>query len=338
MSAVTLLKVTKFVVMMNTSKIVNKRRLMMNHRRLEFGKQNKRVKGLTSVAVVVTIFLTFMFTFAQSEATEGELPMNTVTSKDRSRISFRQTGQGPVVVLVDGAVQYSAFDQSQGQLVKLLAEYFTVIQYDRRGRGESTDTQPYAVAREIEDIEALIDEAGGTAFVYGISSGAALAMEAAIALPDKIEKLAMYEPPYNDDATAQQSWKNYTKELGGLLAANRRGDAVALFMMLVGAPAEAVEGMRQDPVWPLFEAIAPTLAYDHIFILGETAALPTERAAQVTVPTLVMDGGASFPFMHTTALALAKTIPNANHHTLEGQTHEVSAEALAPVLIEFFKR
>jgi pimeloyl-ACP methyl ester carboxylesterase len=306
----------------------------MNHRRLESIEQTKRVKGLTAV-VVSFMFLTFAF--AQSEITEGDIPMNTVTSKDGSRISYRQTGQGPVVVLVDGAIQYSAFDQSQGQLAKLLAEHFTVIQYDRRGRGESTDTQPYAVAREIEDIEALIDNAGSSAFVYGISSGAALAMEAAIALPDKIKKLAMYEPPYNDDATAQQAWQSYTKELGDLLAANRRGDAVALFMMLVGAPADAIEGMRHDPVWPLFEAIAPTLAYDHIFILGETAAIPSGRAAQVAIPTLVLDGSASFPFMHVTALALAKAIPDAQQHTLEGQTHEVSAEALAPVLIEFFK-
>jgi pimeloyl-ACP methyl ester carboxylesterase len=240
----------------------------MNHRMLEFGEQNKRVKGLIAVAVTVTIFLTFMLAFAQSKATEGETSMNTVTSKDGTTISFRQIGQGPVIVLVDGAMQYSAFDQSQGQLAKLLAEHFTVLHYDRRGRGESTDTQPYAVAREIEDIEALIDEAGGSAFVYGVSSGGALAMEAAIALPDKIKKLAIYEVPYNDDATAQQAWKDYTKELGDLLAENRRGDAVARFMMLVGAPADAVEGMRQDPVWSLFEAIAPTLAYDHIFILG----------------------------------------------------------------------
>jgi pimeloyl-ACP methyl ester carboxylesterase len=324
----------KFAVMMNMSKTINKRIIVMNHRMLEFGEQNKRVKGL---AVTVTIFLTFMLAFAQSKATEGETPMNTVTSKDGTTISFRRTGQGPVIVLVDGAMQYSAFDQSQGQLAKLLAEHFTVIQYDRRGRGESTDTQPYAVAREIEDIEALIDEAGGSASVYGISSGAALAMEAAIALPDKTQKLALYEPPYNDDATAQQAWQNFTKELGDLLSANRQGDAVALFIMFTGAPAEAVEGMRRDPVWPLFEAIAPTLAYDLIFILGEDAALPTERVAQIAVPTLVMNGSTSFPFMHVTALALAQAIPNAKHQTLEGQTHEVSAEALAPVLSDFFK-
>jgi pimeloyl-ACP methyl ester carboxylesterase len=263
--------------------------------------------------------------------------MKTVTSKDGTMIAFTQSGQGPLVILVDGSMQYSAFDQGQGHLADLLAKHFTVIHYDRRGRGESTDTQPYAVKREIEDIEALVDQAGGTAFVYGISSGASLAMEAAIALPDKIKKLAMYEAPYNDDEAAKEAWKNYTKQLGELLKANRRGDAVALFMQVVGASADTVEGMRKDPVWPLFEAIAPTLAYDHIFIPGEEAAVPTEQAAHVAVPTLVMDGDASFPFMHETALALAKAIPNATPRTLEGQTHEVAAEAVAPVLIEFFK-
>ncbi len=300
---------------------------------LEFNKPNKRGKYFTAI---VAIFLaTSMLVLAQSDTRETH--MKTVTSKDGTTIAYSQQGQGATVILVDGAMQYSAFDQSQGQLAELLAEHFTVIHYDRRGRGNSTDTQPYAVEREIEDLEALIDAAGGSAFVYGVSSGGALAMAAAIQLPDKIKKLAMYEVPYNDDEAAQQAWQNYTKQLGELLAANRRGDAVALFMMLVGAPADAVEGMRQDPVWPLFEAIAPTLAYDHIFILGEDAAVPIERAALVALPTLVMDGGASFPFMHETALALAKAIPNAQQRTLEGQKHEVAAEVIAPVLVEFFK-
>jgi pimeloyl-ACP methyl ester carboxylesterase len=263
--------------------------------------------------------------------------MRTVTSKDGTTIGFDQSGQGPAVILVDGALQYRAFDQGMAQLADLLAQHFTVIHYDRRGRGDSTDVQPYALEREIEDIEVLIDETGGSAFVYGISSGAALAMEAAIRLGDKVKKLAMYEAPYNDDETAQEVWKKYTKQLEELLAADRKGDAVGLFMMLVGATAEDVEGIRQSPMWPLWEAVAPTLAYDHIAALGEGAAVPTGRAASVTVPTLVMDGGESYPFMHVTAKALAKAIPHAQFRTLEGQTHEVTSEALAPVLVEFFE-
>jgi pimeloyl-ACP methyl ester carboxylesterase len=263
--------------------------------------------------------------------------MRNVTSHDGTTITFDQFGEGPALILVDGALHYRALDQGIAQLADLLAPHFSVFHYDRRGRGDSTDTPPYAVAREIEDIEALINEAGESAFVFGHSSGAALAMEAAIALPRKIKKLAMYEAPYNDDPTARQAWKEYTKHLGELLAADRRGDAVALFMMLVGATADQTDQMRQAPVWPLFEAVAPTLAYDHIAILGEAAAVPIARAARVAVPTLVMDGGASYPFMHTTATTLANAIPHAQHRTLEGQTHEVAAAALTPVLVEFFK-
>lgn len=263
--------------------------------------------------------------------------MKTVTSNDGTIIAFDQTGSGPVIILVDGALQYRAFDQGMKQLADLLSEDFTVIHYDRRGRGDSTDTQPYALEREIEDIEAIVDEAGGSASLYGISSGAALAMEAALALPHKVKKLAMYEPPYNDDKLAQGSWRKYVTELRGLLDAGRNGDAVGLFMMLVGASPQDVEGIRQSPMWPLWESIAPTLAYDHIASLGEDAAVPAARVTRLSVPTLVIDGSDSFPFMHTTAMTLANAMPKGQQKTLQGQTHEVSTEALAPVLIEFFK-
>ena len=263
--------------------------------------------------------------------------MKTVTSKDGTTIAYDQSGKGPVVILVDGALQYRAFDQGMAQLADLLSQHFTVIHYDRRGRGDSTDTQPYALEREIEDIETIIDEVGGSAYLYGISSGAALAMHAAIKLGDKVKKLAMYEPPYNDDEAAQQVWNDYTKKLAELLAADRKGDAVRHFMMLVGASREDVEGIRQTPMWPLWESIAPTLAYDHIAVLGEDGIVPVKQAARIAVPVLVMNGGASFPFMHTTAVALADAMPKGQHRTLDGQTHEVAAEAIAPVLIEFFK-
>jgi pimeloyl-ACP methyl ester carboxylesterase len=265
--------------------------------------------------------------------------MNKVKSADGTTIAFDQSGKGPALILVGGAFEQRAMDSETAKLaaLPLLAQHFSVFHYDRRGRGDSTDTQPYAVEREIEDIEALINEAGGSAFVFGISSGAALAMEAAIKLGNKIKKLAMYEAPYNSDATARQAWKEYRKKLKELLAADRRGDAVALFMMLVGMPAEHVPGMRLHPLWPMFESVAPTLAYDAA-VLGEDASVPTERAASIAAPALVMDGGASeWPFMHTTAVALANAMPHAQHRTLEGQTHEVAAEVIAPVLVEFFQ-
>jgi pimeloyl-ACP methyl ester carboxylesterase len=262
--------------------------------------------------------------------------MKMVTSKDGTPIAFNQTGAGPAIILVAGALQYSAFDEWSPKLAAILAPQFTVIYYDRRGRGSSGDTQPFAVEREIEDIEALIDQTGGSASLCGISSGASLAMETAIKLGSKVRKLVMYEAPYNDDAAARQKWIEYRKQLEEALEEGRRGDAVALFMMLVGMPADHVPGMKQSPMWPLLEAVAPTLIYDHGDLLGKDASVPSETAARVTTPTLVMDGGSSFPFMHTTAVALANAMPNGQQRTLEGQTHEVTAEALAPVLAEFF--
>ena len=157
--------------------------------------------------------------------------MKKVQSADGTTIAFDQLGKGSALVLVGGALEQRALNSETAQLAPLLAQHFTVFHYDRRGRGESTDTQPYAVEREIEDIEALINEAGGSVFIFGISSGAALAMEAAIKLGDKIKKLAMYEAPYNDDEAARQAWKAYRKQLAEVLAQDRRGDALGLFMM-----------------------------------------------------------------------------------------------------------
>ena len=265
--------------------------------------------------------------------------MKTVTSKDGTIIAFDQSGQGPALILVGGMFEQRAMDSETAQLAAhpLLAQHFTLFHYDRRGRGDSTDTQPYAVEREIEDIEALINEAGGSAFLFGISSGAALAFEAALALGNKVEKVALYEAPYNGDPDARRAWQEFRKQLKEVLAAGRRGDAVALFMTLLGAPADQIEGMRQHPMWPMWEAVAPTIAYDAA-ALGEDASVPTRRAARLAVPALIMNGGASeWSFMHNTAVALARAIPQAQHRTLEGQTHEVAAEALAPVLVEFFK-
>jgi pimeloyl-ACP methyl ester carboxylesterase len=259
--------------------------------------------------------------------------MNQVTSKDGTAIAYDKRGEGPAVILVDGALCFRSFGP-MAHLAELLAPHFTVYNYDRRGRGDSGDTQPYTLEREIEDIKALIKQAGGTAFVFGTSSGGALALEAALKLGSQIKKLAVYEPPYDSDKAAGQTWKEYRKQLAQLVAANRRGDAAALFMSSVGTPADQIEGMRHAPVWGMFEAVAPTLAYDAA-ALGEDRSVPVKRAAKVSVPTLVMSGTA-LPFMRVTATALAEAIPNAQQRTLEGQTHDVNLEVLAPVLVEFF--
>lgn len=265
--------------------------------------------------------------------------VETVKSKDGTQIAFERIGRGPSLVLVGGAFEHRAMDSETAKLARLplLAQQFTILHYDRRGRGESTDTLPFSVQREIEDIEALIEEGSGAAYLYGISSGAALALEAVVALGIKVKKLAIYEAPYNDEETSRKNWVDYRKKLDEYLP-DRKGDAVGAFMMLLGMPAENLEGMKQSPMWPMLESVAHTLAYDAA-AMGAEAAVPVEKAKQIKVPTLVMDGSATeWPFLHVTAQKLAKAIPNALHRTLEGQTHEVSADMLAPVLIEFFTK
>ena len=258
--------------------------------------------------------------------------MRKVISRDGTPVAFDQSGQGPALILVAGALNTRA----SSSLAARLAQRFSVFNYDRRGRGESGDTLPYAVEREVEDIDALITEAGGSAFLFGHSSGGALALDAALQLGgEKVKKLTIYEVPYNEDPEFQRAWRVYLQQLSELLAANRRGDAVALFMQFVGTPAEQIEGMRHSPAWPSLEAIAPTLAYDHAAIM-EDISVPIARAAQVRMPTLVMNGSASFPFMYETARTLSQAIPHAQFRTLEGQDHAPADDVLAPALEEFF--
>jgi pimeloyl-ACP methyl ester carboxylesterase len=264
--------------------------------------------------------------------------VRTIDSRDGTSIAFDQLGQGPTVILVCGG---SVDRSSNAPLAEQLAHDFTVINYDRRGRGDSGDTPPYAIEREIEDIETLIAEAGGSAFLYGTSSGAALALEAAAALgaasgaSSKIAKLALWEPPYILGGRPRPP-ANTAEIYNELVGAGRRGDAVEYFMTkVVGLPLEFAAQARSSPWWPAQEALAHTLAYDAT-IMGDYS-LPAERAASITVPTLVVAGGASWDWMRDTAQALAGTIPNGQYRTLEGQEHNVDAAVLAPVLIEFFK-
>jgi pimeloyl-ACP methyl ester carboxylesterase len=261
--------------------------------------------------------------------------MQTVTSADGTIIAYDKTGQGPAVILVAGATMTRA---AWPPLAELLAPDFTVYAYDRRGRGDSTDTVPGSLAKEIQDIEAVIEAAGGSAHLYGISSGGALAIEAALQLGDKVTKLAVYEVPYDSSEAGIKRWQEYRTNLAAALAADRRGDAAALFMKLVGLPDGMIEGMRQAPMWKSMEAVAPTLVYD-AEALGADNAVPTERVSALVMPTLVMDGGASvdtMPFMRPTALALTAAIPGATHTALAGQQHDVDSGVLAPVLRAFF--
>jgi pimeloyl-ACP methyl ester carboxylesterase len=258
--------------------------------------------------------------------------MNTVTSRDGTRIAFDQLGEGPPVILVCGG---SVDRTSNAPLAALLAEHFTVFNYDRRGRGDSGDTAPYAVAREVEDIDAVIGVAGRPAGLYGTSSGAALALEAT-ASGLAISRLALWEPPYILEGSRPRPPKDTAQTFTDLVAAGRRADAVEHFMAkVVGLPPEFVAFARSQPWWAAQEAIAHTLAYDAAVM--DDYSLPSERAALVTTPTLVLAGGASFPFIIETAQALARALPNAQQRMLEGQEHNVAPEAIVPALVEFFR-
>ena len=262
--------------------------------------------------------------------------MNKVISKDGTAIAFDRSGRGPAIILVDGALCYRA-SGPMGPLVAVLAPHFTVYSYDRRGRGESGDTAPYAVEREVEDIEALLQEAGGSAFVYGISSGAALALEAANRLPG-IEKLALYEAPFIVDDSRPPLPEDYLARLNGLIASDSRGGAVKLFLSMVGVPAVVLFVMGLTPVWRKLKAVAHTLPYDITIVKDNQRGKPLAagRWASVTVPTLAMDGGKSPAWIRHGMAALSRVLPNAKLRTLEGQTHMVKPSVLAPALVEFF--
>src|ERR671912_349808 len=267
---------------------------------------------------------------------EGSEFMDKVTSSDGIQIAFDRLGDGPPVIVVCGAMCDRALMRPTAEE---LAKHFTVFNYDRRGRGDSGDTAPYAVEREIEDIGALIVEAGGTASVYGHSSGAGLVLHAAAhGLP--ITKIVLHDPPYapDGDEEARRISREYGENLKAMLAEDRRGDAVELFMTMVGMPQQMIEGMRHTPRWAELEAMAPTLAYDSEVMgdIGRDGTIPVDQASRVTVPALVLTGGADYPWMTDVGRRLADAMPKGRHRVLEGQEHVVPPDVLVPVLAEFF--
>ncbi len=265
--------------------------------------------------------------------------MQTVISKDGTPIAYDKRGQGPALILVGGSFQYRSLDQRTAQLADLLSSSFMTFHYDRRGSGDSCDTPPYAVEREIEDIEALISEAGGSAFVFGHSSGAVLALEAAQKTAGKINKLALYEPPFIVGDSRPSLPNNYLDHLKELVETDRCGDAVDYFMTKVkGMPQELVPVLHQMDVWSEFTSVAHTLVYEGM-LMGKSQSgnpAPLEQWASVKVPTLIADGGASPIWMREATHALANVLPHAQNRTLPGQSHGVDPDVLAPVLVEFF--
>ncbi len=251
-------------------------------------------------------------------------------SRDGTSLAYHRTGQGPVVVLVSGAMSTGA---TMGPLAAALSDRCDAVVYDRRGRGGSGDTAPYAVEREVEDLAALIDAVGGEAALYGVSSGGALALRAtASGLP--VRQVAVYEPPFAVREGDERERAEYTDNLNQALAEGRPGDAVELFLRRTGLAPEMIANARQSPMWAGMESIAPTLAHDDA-VMGD-GLVPHDLLATITVPVLSVSGSASPAWLREAARAIADAAPRGTYRTLEGQTHAVEPEVLAPVLADFF--
>ncbi|WP_086866031.1 alpha/beta fold hydrolase [Streptomyces viridochromogenes] len=250
-------------------------------------------------------------------------------SADGTSLAYASRGEGPPVILVSGAMSTG---DTTAPLAEALADRCTAVVYDRRGRGGSGDTQPYAVEREVEDLAALIDAVGGEAALYGVSSGGALALRAAASgLP--VPRIAVYEVPFAIYEGGAEERAEYTERLTSALAEDRRGDAVELFLRLTGLGEGIIQGARQSPMWPGMESIAPSLAYDDA-VMGD-GLVPEARLASITAPVLSLAGGASPDWMREAARIVADTAPQGTYRVLERQSHMVEPEVLAPVLAEF---
>jgi pimeloyl-ACP methyl ester carboxylesterase len=257
-----------------------------------------------------------------------------VRSADGTTIAYETFGRGPALIVVCGATCDRALMRPTAQA---LGEHFTTINYDRRGRGDSGDTLPYAIERELEDLTALIDRAGGSAHLYGHSSGAGLVLRAVAAgLP--VDRFVLHDPPYSpDDAAAQEEARRFGETLRDLLRENRRADAVEMWFRTTGMPEEMFEGLRESAMWPGLLALAPTLAYDSA-VMGDIdrgGAVPEDIATRAARPGLVLVGGESPPFMMEVGRRLAERLPDARLRVLGGQDHVVPPEILTPVVAEF---
>jgi len=259
----------------------------------------------------------------------------TVRSADEVPIACERSGDGPPLIIVDGAIAYREVGPS-GKLAKELSHRFTVYRYDRRGRGQSGDAPTYSIQREIDDIQALIEQVGAPTSLLGLSSGAVLALDAAnqgLA----VTKVVAYEAPFIVDASRTPAPTGYRQQLERLIEDDRRGDAVKLFMGFVGLPRFLIATMPLFPAWKKLKAVAPTLVYDATIMEGTQAgrSLPTDRWAAVKLPVLVADGAKSPAWLHRASDAVAAILPNATRRSIDGANHMAQAGRVAPVVASF---
>ncbi|HEY8600012.1 MAG TPA: alpha/beta hydrolase [Thermomicrobiales bacterium] len=259
--------------------------------------------------------------------------MKTTQSRDGTTIAYDLLGHGPALIYITGASCFRAF-MPVAHDARAFAKEFSVYNYDRRGRGDSGDTSPWAVEREVEDIEALIDAAGGKASLYGHSSGAVLALEAALRLGDKVQRVVLYDASYVHDETEKAQYATLSRTIHALLDAGKNAAAMRTFLRGIGMPKIFVALLPLFPGWRTMKALAPTLAYD-IALTGDLP--PVARAANVTVPTQILVGQKSPASLHAVANQLTRAIPQARFAELPGQDHMVGAKALLPRLVGFLK-
>jgi pimeloyl-ACP methyl ester carboxylesterase len=260
-----------------------------------------------------------------------------VTSADGTEIAYDVTGRGPALVIVEGALCHRALGAAKA-LTDSLKDRFSVHAYDRRGRGESgPGASAYEVQREVEDVRAVLEAAGGSPFVFAASSGAALALEAA-RQGVEMERLAVYEAPFIVDDTHAPNDPELPARMQALVDEGRRGDAVRLFMRTVGAPAPMVAIMPVLPVWKQLTAVAHTLPYDLSIVIGfeQGTPLPDGYYAGVKPETLVIAGGKSPAYLRNAQAAIAAQLPHGRLTTLRGQTHMIKAKATTPALVDHF--
>ncbi|KKB78696.1 hypothetical protein VW35_09255 [Devosia soli] len=263
--------------------------------------------------------------------------MAQVISSDGTAIGYEIVGSGPLVILISGATQYRAVDTVTPRLVAHLSAHYSVITYDRRGRGASGDTWPYSVAREVEDIAALMDAHGSQAYLFGMSSGAILALEAASVMPRSIQAVALYEPPI-DPAQSSESFRIQHGQMAMLAAEGRADDMLADFLSGVGLSTMALTAFKASPAWAAYAAIGLTIEHDYRLLADARAgATPPERWQNAIMPVLVLDGDASLPFMSAGADWVAKGLHNAERLTLADQSHNYDPDVLGPLLTVFFK-